>query len=46
MFCSVNKLVPDIAVSGADGGVKVVVYTAVPLTIRTSVTYALIVNPD
>jgi hypothetical protein len=28
----VNKLVPDIAVSGAVGGVNVVVYTAVPLT--------------
>ena len=32
LFCRVSRLVPVIAVRGADGGVKLVVYTAVPFT--------------
>ena len=30
----VNRLVPEIAVNGAVGGVKLAVYTAVPITMR------------
>ena len=35
----VSREVPEIAVSGAVGGVKFEVYTAVPLTMRTFDTY-------